>query len=684
MKNLFCFCMLLLLTIPWIRVMGQAPVAFNDTLHVYKLDDTLTLNVLLNDHDPEGDPMSIFQCPGALSHTDSTITYVISYLDNWQKSGLQFFKYYVITDNQGHYSDPPGKIFINFHIPWYDFLDINRVSARINANGNHFWNPEGGAEYFVPKTGSQSALFSFGFIAGGFDAGNALHLAGQRYNSTKMDFWPGPVMNSALYSNVQDSIWNRVWKINRPDIEYHKQHWWQSGYQPIPVIAQWPGNGNPALGQALQLAPYHDFNGNGIYEPLAGDYPVIKGDQCIFFILNDTRRQHTETGGEPMGIEIHGMAYAFDCSSDSALLYTTFLHYDVYNRSANTYTNTYFGTFVDTDLGYAWDDYVGSDVKRGSFFTYNGRNIDGSGLAGEYGAFPPAISATVLAGPFMDPDNLDNPSQDTLGNPLCDSSINGCGFGDNQVDNERLGMQSYIFTNNCGSGPTCDPQFAFQYYRSVKGQWLDSTSISYGVLGGVPCRFMYPGLSDPCNWGSYGVQPPGFQTGAGGTGMIWDEQTAGNPPDDRRGISGMGPFTFQPGSMQQLDLAFVWARQYTDSAATAVIPLLGQRIDQIRSYFLQDLTPCGSVFSGIKIPKTPNSELNLYPNPATNFLTVEYPAESSQTGFFICNILGEKVSEGHLNESALNTIPIHSLQPGVYVLTIIGKHHAVSGRFLKQ
>lgn len=691
MKIFFRISLLLLLATPFTSLQSQSPVAFNDTLHVYKLDDTLTINVLLNDLDPEGDPLSIFQCPGALSHTDSTITYVISYLDNWQKSGLQFFKYYVITDNQGHYSDPAGKIFIHFHIPWYDYLDINLVKARINCNGNHFWNPEGGAEYIVPKTSDQSALFSFGFIAGGLDAGEELHLAGQRYNSDKMDFWPGPVTDISQVSNMQDSIWNRVWKLNRSEVEYHRHHWWQSGYQLNPVIANWPGNGDTALGQADQLAPFYDLNANGLYEPLAGDYPLIKGDQTVFFILNDTRRPHTETGGIPMGIEIHGMAYAFDCTSDSALLYTTFLHYDIYNRSYQTYHNAWFGTFVDTDLGYAWDDYVGSDVKRGSFFTYNGQNIDGGGQPGAYGAFPPAVSSTVLAGPFLDPDNLDNPNVDPFGTPLCDMSMNGAYFGDGIPDNERVGMTSFLLTNNCGSGPTCDPQNDMEYYRTIQGFWRDGVHAYYGAgghpnsgAGSTACNFMFPALSDPCNYGTNGQQPAGYLTGAGGGGLIWNEQTAGNVPDDRRGLIGMGPFSFQPGSMQQLDLAFVWARQYTDSSATAVIPLLGERIDQIRTFFLKDSTPCGGVFSGIKPPALPVKGLRLYPNPSANMLLVEYPVEAEEIGYVICNILGEIVSNGKFSESSLHTIPVQNLQPGVYVLTLIGKHQSVSARFIKQ
>jgi len=161
-------------------------------------------------------------------------------------------------------------------------------------------------------------------------------------------------------------------------------------------------------------------------------------------------------------------------------------------------------------------------------------------------------------------------------------------------------------------------------------------------------------------------------------------ESTGNPPDDMRGISGMGPFTFTAGSMQQLDLAFVWARQYTDSAATAVIPLLGQRIDQIRSYFFQDSTPCGSVFSGINLPKPPKAELKLYPNPAGETLFVDYKSASPQADYTIYNILGEKISIGKLTPASVSTIRINTLQPGFYVLSVNDKGNTSTVRFMKK
>ncbi len=43
----------------------------------------------------------------------------------------------------------------------------------------------------------------------------------------------------------------------------------------------------------------------------------------------------------------------------------TFYNYVLINQGTQTLTNTYFGSWVDADLGCYNDDYVGCDVQRG-------------------------------------------------------------------------------------------------------------------------------------------------------------------------------------------------------------------------------------------------------------------------------------------------------------------------------
>jgi len=162
---------------------------------------------------------------------------------------------------------------------------------------------------------------------------------------TKQDFWPGPVMDSSAYSIYQDSTWNYVWNLKKSEIDFHRAHWNTKDYTPIHDILTWPGNGNVTLGQAPQLAPYYDYNGDGKYNALDGDYPLIKGDQSLFLIYNDDRSIHKESEGNKMRLEVHAMAYAFDLPDDSAFKNTVFLNYKVFNRSNRTYHDTWIGSF---------------------------------------------------------------------------------------------------------------------------------------------------------------------------------------------------------------------------------------------------------------------------------------------------------------------------------------------------
>jgi len=120
------------------------------------------------------------------------------------------------------------------------------------------------------------------------------------------------------------------------------------------------------------------FSGKDFYTPSLGDYPAIRGDQAIFFIMNDDLEKHTESKGVPLGVEILGMVYAYS-STDSALNNTIFLSYVLRNKSTTNYKDFYFGFWCDYDIGFAKDDYVGCDTLLNLGFGYNGKEIDGNG-----------------------------------------------------------------------------------------------------------------------------------------------------------------------------------------------------------------------------------------------------------------------------------------------------------------
>ncbi|MCD4695630.1 MAG: T9SS type A sorting domain-containing protein [Bacteroidales bacterium] len=638
------------------------PVARNDSMTIYP-GETAYINVLENDYHPLGDTLISSSIVG----NDSII--IIGYPQYIDKDYLRF--QYMLSDTIAWTQRfDIGFIYLNVaENSWYDSIDINNINARFNCFGNHFWNLDSKQHFKVPNGSNISSIFSQTFWIGGLDENEGLHLAAERYRQLGYDYWTGPV--SDVYDSVYDRRWHHIWKLNRNEIEYHKAHWWETGYEPISDILSWPGNGDVELGQSEKIAPFEDKNENGLYEPLQGDAPIIKGDQALFFVFNDDREEHTETEGIPLGIEIHAMAYGFDKPGDSVFWNTIFLQYKIINRSDTAYNNVYIGQFTDTDLGNAWDDRIESDVENGMFFCYNGLEYDqGSVEYTGYGEHPPAIGIMFLGGPYMVADGIDNPKYDALGNQIVDESINGLNFGDGIIDNERMGMQYFVYMNNGGASYMSDPNEAGEYYYYLSGKWLDGTPLQYGGVGhplsgsvGPECRYLFPRDSDPYNWGTYGLWP---NEGFNQNGLYWTDEQSGLNPSDRRGLGSIGPFHLADGEEQTMDMAYIWARDY-DGTAWSSAELLKERAAYIKQLFENN----PDLFSKITPQKLDPSYVKVFPNPVRDMMQLTFPASSSSGILSVYSIQGVLLKKENLPANKTKTeLDCSSLPPGLYLLHI--------------
>jgi len=437
----------------------------------------------------------------------------------------------------------------------------------------------------------------------------------------------------------------------------------KEGYEIPSIIKNWPATRaeDDPDGIAYYLAPFFDYDGDGQYNPDNGDYPyydienelchkkiptmeeeihgtmhgsiladqVLKGDQTLWWIFNDKGAAHTESGGQAIGIEVRAQAFAF--ATNDEINNMTFYSYEIINRSTYTLTGTYFSPWTDVDLGYGYDDYVGCDVARGLGYGYNGSYVDGSGEPEAYGAQPPALGIDFFQGPYMDPDGIDNPKYETTliqtfdhldpvsgdsiftvdtiyGNQMVDFSINGVNFGNGIVDDERFGMRRFVYHNN-SSADNGDPSTAPQYYNYLRGIWKNGAKMRYGGdafsstdVVGPECDFMFPGDSDPWNWGTGGNQPNGgFNT----NGKYWTEEQCGNAPNDRRFMQSAGPFTLEPGAVNYITFGVPWARA-TSGGAWASVELLRVVDDKCQALF----DNCFKVIDGPSAPDLTIRELD--------------------------------------------------------------------------
>lgn len=532
-------------------------------------------------------------------------------------------------------------------------MELNNVRYMAHTAGNMWQVPTKNlSQYEVPKNSGIMALFTSALWLGGTDANNQLKLAALRYRNGQ-DYWTGPLSNITAEVNSETCTkYDRHFITSQDEIRQFVA-WYNAGledqqnggnsqstlfpnYKIPKIIEEWPAHGDVSLGQDFYLAPFFDNNEDGVYNWLDGDYPFhdiyktrdctsdrkvyLYGDLNYWWVMNDKGNIHTETNAEPIGMEIRAQTFCF--ASNDEINNMSFYNYELINRGSLTLFNTYFGFFTDGALGNPFDDYVGCDVSRGLGYYYNGTNIDlpNAGFLG-YGASPPAVGVDFFEGPYQDNDGIDNafgigPNE----------ALNGIGYGDGIIDNERFGMRRFLYysNNTQGADPSqTDPINASDYYNYMRGFWKDNSPFYYGGSGHfsdpeanllVECEFMFPGDSDPLGWGTGGIPQP-----------VWTEQTANNPPNDRRFVQSAGPFVLRPGAINNITVGVVWARALAGDPFASV-EVLKRADDKAQSLF-------ENCFRIIDAPHAPNLEiqeleneliLTLYNTPSSNNYREQY------------------------------------------------------------
>ena len=463
--------------------------------------------------------------------------------------------------------------------------DINNVRARLNI-GDVWWNG-GDGRYIIPKVApgepEVSSIYSSGIWLGGFDDSGNLKLAAQQYGRSRgnFDYYPGPLdPTTGEISQQECSNWDKFFVVNASEIREHIRLFEEDlaggaeyTEDMIPLgVKGWPARGNPYFEEIHGFPPpntnqglagfydYCDDDGNclidGFYDPLVGDFPIIEiegcidfyntdeamrnqpqfPDQMIFWIYNDSGNDHLNSGAvRPLQMEVQVQAFAY--STNDALNNMTFQRYKLINRGMDPLTETFFGIWIDGDLGCSEDDFIGCDTTRSLAFYYNSDAVDGNagatcGGVNTYGSNIPLIGIDYFRGPkaFV-------PELDSLGQPT-------------GIELEvELGMSSFTyfdrgdFAREQGmSDPTAGiPE---EFYNLLSGTWRD----------GSP----YTGTGD-------GYQTPGFVTTYAFPSRpddvspdAWSMCSEDLGEGDRRTIQASGPFNLRPGARNELIIGVPW------------------------------------------------------------------------------------------------------------------------------
>ena len=273
------------------------------------------------------------------------------------------------------------------------FIEYNDCRSLIYNNGFFGFNDQlSGPSYEVPKGSGNHTLFAFSPLWIG-EVQDTLVGAAAVYEA--QNAFSGPVASD--YSDAWHESRRKLFPVFKSQIDYHIQNWDDPSYTIPNQLLDWPAMGNPSLNTSQYNAPFVDFNESGIYEPEKGDYPLIVGDYAVFGIYNyDVNNIDNNLNNTEFPIEVQVLAYQFS-STDQWLNQATFLSYRVKNRSEEMIKNFQWGSFIDIDIGYPFDDYFGSDSTRNLVYGYNGPDFD-PGFAGSpgYGQNPPAQGIVLL------------------------------------------------------------------------------------------------------------------------------------------------------------------------------------------------------------------------------------------------------------------------------------------------
>ena len=445
-------------------------------------------------------------------------------------------------------------------------MDINNVRARLLVGGDVWWDGNNG-QYVVPavEPGEEeiSSIFAGAVWIGGVDPAGNLKVAAQQFGtaSGNSDFWPGPLTETGFVSQETCADWDKFFTVTGAEIDLHLAQFQQSVLDSVEYdvnlipqgVREWPGLGNEFFFDAFEfelpdapqgLGAFWDENADMIYNPQFGDYPIIEvrgcpepqfPDQMKFWIYNDNGNVHTESGADPILMEVQVQAFAYETNDE--LNNMTFQRYKLINRAQESIDSTFFALWVDADLGCSEDDYIGADTTRSLMYVYNTDAVDG--INGEncngiptYGTNIPYLGVDYFRGPlapkiFGPNGTLINPA---IGQPF-DTIV-------------EIGMTSFIYFNR--QSPTTDPaqvdpSTAQEYYNYLTGSWLNGLPITEGGsgLGGtVPTNFVFP-------------DEPNL---AGG----WSMCEAQLPEEDRRTIQASGPFRLDPGQVNELIIGVPW------------------------------------------------------------------------------------------------------------------------------
>lgn len=507
----------------------------------------------------------------------------------------------------------------------YDYvLEVNNIKVSLDPIGTIGYSNYNPYYFNVPADGEASAISGGFFWLGGIDQFGETRTFTPDYYGLESEVHFGPYNNktatlSAPELEVLYIPYSRVWLVSAAEITAHKLQYNTPDYMIPESILNWPGNGDTTNGFNAQLAPYVDVNNNFIYEPMEGDYPLIKGDAAVFAMYHDNSLYEIYPYDKNMDIEVHVLMYAFEAAPETFLDNTLFVDYTFYNRGDFSFDTLYGGSFVDFKIGCYTDDYCGSDSTLNLFYGYNGDLEDG----------PWDITYTTL--PALGCVPLTHP------------------------------LHAFMYLTGDAS-VTGYPDNSEEVLFSLDAKFGDGVPMTTGGIG------YNTGSTSFTNYMFHG-DVNNFEQ--------WTEITESDAPGDRRGIGSISIGGFDSGETGCASFAYIFADAGTSISKTASVDLLKIRTSEVTTYYNEsNLIGCGErVYIPLALNTLEQENLfSLYPNPTDDIIYVSTNFDAgAMYSITVYNaagvgILNQRFSNGIDNE--VKNISVENLAEGMYWIVI--------------
>ena len=532
---------------------------------------------------------------------------------------------------------------------------LDAANSNIVLSSSGIWafdNNENIPAYGWPKTTSGSVhkpgvLFTGNLWMSGFDEGLNLKFSGKTYGLDDFNgYWPGPLNEDGTTTTSDCINWDRLFKVNGVEIDNFKSDFADNQQldDPVPMsILGWPGKGNLSFssihGFELPdadpgLAPFFDRNGDGVYNPLMGDYPEVKcADQAVWWVFNDVGNINF-TGSDPVRMEIQMMAYVYSSNLDNV---NNASFYDVKTiyRGNSPLDSFYMGIWLDPDLGCSFDDYIGYSIEEDLAYVYNQDNLDGlddgTCLGDDSYNEPPMLGLKILRKPFDD-------------------------FGD------ELEVSSFLLYGGFGAEPPIiNPTFAYpgEFYHLLSGSKDDGSPLLNP--SGEITKFLFSDSPD---------DPDG-----------WSMCSSEIENNDYRLLLSIGPNHINNGETNEMTFAIVVQPQselpcpdITDLVNAADLPVPFRF-----SNFYCNLTVNTNEEDLNKI------NLNVFPNPTSNQLNFQLFGVDHFLIIHLYQMDGQLVKEIENFQTTTTTILTEDLVAGTYIYHIQTRNgKSISGKIVLE